>query len=349
MRAEQVPADSHFFDDLGADSLVMAKFCARVRKRGDLPPVSMKDIYRHPRSRAWRRRSRTAAPPAQAAPRPAGASDPAGRRRCWRRRPARGSTSCAGLFSSCSSSAMPGWPRWPALGLRWISAGSGLAGIYLRAVLFGGAAFLVLCTPADPGQVGADRPVETPADPHLEPGVCPVLDRQDAGPVNPLAPGVGSPLYALYLRALGAKVGPGTVIFSKHVPVCTDLLTIGAGTVIRKDAFFQLLPGAGGLDPDRPGQRSAGTRSSARRACSTSTPSMGDGAQLGHASALHSGQAIPGGQRWHGSPAQRTEVNYLRVARRAAARCAGSGSAPSPCSACSCCTCRWPKGGCTCC
>lgn len=31
---EQVPADSHFFNDLGADSLVMAQFCARVRKRG---------------------------------------------------------------------------------------------------------------------------------------------------------------------------------------------------------------------------------------------------------------------------------------------------------------------------
>jgi len=31
--------DSHFFDELGADSLVMAHFCARVRKRGNLPSV----------------------------------------------------------------------------------------------------------------------------------------------------------------------------------------------------------------------------------------------------------------------------------------------------------------------
>src|SRR5216117_1467148 len=44
----EVPVDSHFFDDLGADSLVMAQFCARVRKRGDLPSISMKDVYRHP-------------------------------------------------------------------------------------------------------------------------------------------------------------------------------------------------------------------------------------------------------------------------------------------------------------
>src|SRR5438067_10485454 len=41
---------------------------------------------------------------------------------------------------------------------------------------------------------------------------------------------------------------------------------------------------------------------------------MGDGTQLGHASALHSGQGVPPGERWHGCPAQRTEVNYVRVA-----------------------------------
>jgi len=45
---DQVPVDGHFFDDLDANSLVMAHFCARVRKRDDLPSVSMKDIYRHP-------------------------------------------------------------------------------------------------------------------------------------------------------------------------------------------------------------------------------------------------------------------------------------------------------------
>ncbi len=52
LRVERVAADSHFFDELGADSLVMAHFCARVRKRGNLPPVSMKDIYRHPTIRS---------------------------------------------------------------------------------------------------------------------------------------------------------------------------------------------------------------------------------------------------------------------------------------------------------
>src|SRR2546425_8812453 len=52
LRVPRVSVDSHFFEELGADSLVMAHFCARVRKRGDLPPVSMKDIYRHPTIRS---------------------------------------------------------------------------------------------------------------------------------------------------------------------------------------------------------------------------------------------------------------------------------------------------------
>src|SRR3989441_5476148 len=52
LRVDRVSVDSHFFDELGADSLVMAHFCARVRKRGDLPPVSMRDIYRHPTIRS---------------------------------------------------------------------------------------------------------------------------------------------------------------------------------------------------------------------------------------------------------------------------------------------------------
>src|SRR5437016_6292386 len=52
LRVDRVSVDSHFFEELGADSLVMAHFCARVRKRGDLPSVSMKDIYGHPTIRS---------------------------------------------------------------------------------------------------------------------------------------------------------------------------------------------------------------------------------------------------------------------------------------------------------
>src|SRR5207245_2111804 len=65
LRVNRVSVDSQFFEELGADSLVMAHFCARVRKRGNLPSVSMKDVYAHPTIRGL------AAALADVAPRPA--------------------------------------------------------------------------------------------------------------------------------------------------------------------------------------------------------------------------------------------------------------------------------------
>src|SRR3989475_4121646 len=65
LRVDRLSVESHFFDELGADSLVKAKFCARVRKQGDLPSVSMKDIYGHPTIRSL------AAALADMAPKPA--------------------------------------------------------------------------------------------------------------------------------------------------------------------------------------------------------------------------------------------------------------------------------------
>src|SRR5215510_3805372 len=49
---DHLSVEDHFFEELGADSLTIAKFCARVRKRGDLPSVSMRDVYRHPTIRS---------------------------------------------------------------------------------------------------------------------------------------------------------------------------------------------------------------------------------------------------------------------------------------------------------
>jgi non-ribosomal peptide synthetase-like protein len=123
---------------------------------------------------------------------------------------------------------------------------------------------------------------------------------------------IGTPVYVFYLRALGAKIGPGVVIFSRRVPICTDLLTIGAGTVIRKEAIFNGYRAQSGRIETGPVTFGRDVFVGERSVLDINT-SMGDGAQLGHASALHSGQAVPAGERWHGCPAQRTEMNYLRV------------------------------------
>ena len=47
---ERVSVDSHFFHDLGADSMVMARL-APGQEAGDLPSVSIRDIYQYPTRR----------------------------------------------------------------------------------------------------------------------------------------------------------------------------------------------------------------------------------------------------------------------------------------------------------
>jgi non-ribosomal peptide synthetase-like protein len=75
---------------------------------------------------------------------------------------------------------------------------------------------------------------------------------------NPLALFAGSPVYSLYLRALGARVGRRVVILSRAVPVCTDMLTIGDDTVIRKESSFAGYRGRSRDHPDRAGQHRPG-------------------------------------------------------------------------------------------
>src|SRR2546430_6069116 len=222
LRIDRVSVDSHFFDELGADSLVMAHFCARVRKRGNLPPVSMKDVYQHPTIRSL------ATALADARPRPDTPSVPAAIEA-----PMPVSTReyilCGALqalvFLAYSSVAMLATME----AYDWVSAGSGAVGIYLRLVLAGSAGFLVASGVPIAAKwvlVGrwTPRQIRLWSLAYVRFWIVKTLI-----PFSPARrPFVGTPLYGLYLRALGANIGRGVVIFSRRVPVCTDLLTIGA-------------------------------------------------------------------------------------------------------------------------
>jgi amino acid adenylation domain-containing protein len=48
LRLEHVSTEHHFFNDLGANSLLMARVCAAIRKNPGMSNVSMRDIYMHP-------------------------------------------------------------------------------------------------------------------------------------------------------------------------------------------------------------------------------------------------------------------------------------------------------------
>src|SRR5918997_2754705 len=149
-----VSVESHFFDDMGADSMVMAQFCARVRKRADLPSVSMKDIYRHPTIRSLAAAITDPAPPLPAesdagrdlpAPRPttappvpaeAEAAPPASTARyviC-------GTLQLLTFLAYCWL-----YVTVATYGYLWVAAGTGVVDIYLRSVLFSGGVFVSLC------------------------------------------------------------------------------------------------------------------------------------------------------------------------------------------------------------
>ncbi|TMQ60047.1 MAG: peptide synthetase [Candidatus Eisenbacteria bacterium] len=304
---DRVPVDRHFFEELGADSLVMAHFCARVRKRGDLPSISMQDVYRHPTIRSLAAALADAEPRAVQSPVPAPteAVAPASRLEY---------VACGVLqllsFLGYSYLAVLG----AGLAYEWISAAPDMVEIYLRLVLCGAATFLVVCSVPILAKwvlIGRWKPgrIRLWSLAYVRFWFVKTLIR--ANPCALLF--VGSPIYALYLRALGAKIGSGVAIFSRRIPVCTDLLTIGAGTIIRRESFFQCYRAhAGRIET---GRVTVGRDAFiGEQTVLDIDTSMGDGAQLGHASALHSGQAIPAGERRHGCPAQRTEVDYLRVA-----------------------------------
>src|SRR5712691_1759231 len=306
LRVDRVPVDSHFFEELDADSLVMAHFCARVRKRGDLPSVSMKDVYAHPTIRSLAEALADVAP-ARAKP-PATTvlelPTPTNPREYI-------------LCGALQALFYLGYSYLGVLaaikGFQWIVAGSHGVESYLRLVMFSGLAFLVVCAVPIAAKwllIGRWKPqkIRIWSLAYLRFWIVKTLIRS-----NPCVHWfVGSPLYGLYLRALGAKVGPGALILSRRIPICTDLLTIGAGTVIRNEALFNGYRAHAGRIEIGPVTLGSDAYVGEMTVLDIDT-AMGDGAQLGHSSALLSGQSVPAGERWHGSPAQRTDVDYLRV------------------------------------
>jgi non-ribosomal peptide synthetase-like protein len=320
LRVDRLSVDSDFFAELGADSLGMAKFCARVRKRGDLPSVSMKDIYRNPtiRSLAAALEHLTPASAKPAAPR-ASAPTPTS---------AREYVIC-GALQALFYLAYSYLGVFAAVeGYQWLVAEAVGVEKLLRLVLFGSAVFLMVCAIPIAAKwllIGRWKPqqIRLWSLEYVRFWMVKTLIRSNPAPFL----FVGTPLYGLYLRALGAKVGPGVVILSRRIPVCTDLLTIGAGTVIRREAAFHCYRGQAGRIEIGPVTLGRDVFVGEMAVLDINT-SMGDGAQLGHTSALHSGQAIPAGERWHGCPAVPTDTEYLRVpsARCGRLRRAASGA-----------------------
>ena len=288
----------------------MAQFCARVRKRDDLPSVSMRDVYGHPTIRALAA-ALAEAPRRRPGPRHGPPNRP-------RHRAAPPAMCCAeSLQFLVFAVYCLGAGIATAAGYSWISGGEASLSVYLRSLVFGGALFLGMCTLPVVAKwvlVGRWKETEFPVWGLAYVRFWTVKALLHA---NPMILFTGNPLYVLYLRALGARIGPGVTILSHSVPVCTDLLTVGAGTVIRKDALFLGYRAHAGRIRTGPVTLGRDVFVGEKTVLDIGT-SIGNGGQLGHSSALYDGAAVPAGQRWHGSPARRTDVDHIRVP---AARC----------------------------
>jgi non-ribosomal peptide synthetase-like protein len=302
-----VSIDSHFFDDLGANSLVMAQFCARVRKRGDLPSISMKDIYRHPTIRSLVAALAQAAPPLVESPTSAAPVEEV----------ELVSTPQYVLCGALQLLIFLGYTYLlgiiSAWGYDWIYDAPTWINLYLRAIFFVSVAFVSLCCFPIAAKwllIGRWQAGEFPiwSLAYVRFWIVKALVH-----INPMLLFVGTPLYVLYLRALGARIGKHVTILSRSIPVCTDLLTIGPGTVIRKNSSFLCYRAYAGRIQTGPVTLGRDVYVGEMTVLDINT-SMGNEAQLGHTSALQKGEAIPDGQWWHGTPAQRTQLNYLRVA-----------------------------------
>ncbi|MGW5781998.1 Pls/PosA family non-ribosomal peptide synthetase [Streptomyces sp. NPDC003863] len=317
-RLESVPPEDDFFLDLGADSLLMAHFCAKVRKQTGLPPVSMRDVYRHPTIRSL---SMALAEPSATHPSDAPVAareSPSGGPACQEPEalpaaPGRPRVLVCGLMQLLS---YLGYAFLLAAivtgGFTWIAAGDGPLDDYLRSVVFGAAVLAILCALPIVAKwllIGRWKPeqIRVWSFGYMRFWLVKTLVR-----ANPLVLTVGTPLYSLYLRSLGAHLGRGVTVLSRTVPVCTDLLSIGDHTVVRKDSQISCYRALDSVIETGPVTLGRGVVVSESTVLDIRS-AMGDRSQLGHASSLHAGQSVPEGDHWHGSPAQPSDSDFQGV------------------------------------
>ncbi|MDX8525365.1 non-ribosomal peptide synthetase [Mesorhizobium sp. MSK_1335] len=303
LKFEDISIEDHFFDDLGANSLLMARFCARIRSRKAWSTTSMRDIYLHPTVARLADHLRAPQMAAVAASEPM-LTHQASNLAYW-------TTGFGQLSFYAAYSYLALWAIND--GLNWVyDALDDPASLYLRCVLLSAGVFFGLSGFAIAAKwllVGRWKAETFPiwGWRYYRFWIVKTLVRS-----APVVLFRGSPLYSLYLRLLGARLGNRTVVECRAVPVCTDLIAIGDNSILRKDSTILGFRAQAGYIHTGPVNIGSNAFVGVGSALDIDTR-MGDGAQLGHASSLHRGQAIPAGERWHGSPAIPTEADYCTV------------------------------------
>ena len=303
LKLDQVSTQQHFFDDLGANSLLMARVCAKIRQHPGLSNVSMRDIYTNPTIEKLadhldhQVEGFVAAKP-EAFHVPSDLS-----------------------YVTCGALQLAFYAAYALFGLwvldtgyEWaIAAGSALE-LYARAVVFAAASFVALTgisIVAKWALIGRFKAQSIPlwSFAYFRFWVVKTMMR-----TTPVMAFTGTPIYNFYLRAMGAKIGRNAVISCRFGPVCADLIAIGDDTILRKDSILTGYRAQSNFIHIGPVEIGANAFVGEASVIDIET-AMGDNTQLGHASSLQSGQRVPDGKRYHGSPAIETSSDYCPIER----------------------------------
>jgi non-ribosomal peptide synthetase-like protein len=300
LHLDRAGVTSHFFDDLGGDSLKMARFCAQVRKHPDLGSPSMQDVYRNPTIRLLagalsdlELSSGTGTVHAGAVIEPT--------------RPAhRVSTTryvTVGAVQALTFALITSLYALVFIILfDWLTEAPHAGDAFFRSVgvsvaLLGFSTLLPVV--AKWLLVGRTRVKEIPAwglDYYRFWVVRWLLG------LSPVRLAAGTPVFIWYLRLIGAHVGRSTVIHGNILPPFPDLLTIGPNAVLLPGVGISCYHAESGVI--RSGPVTIGDRAfvGAHSVVDIDTE-IGADAQLAHSSSLGWGQRIPPGEHWHGTPA----------------------------------------------
>ncbi|GAA4032091.1 non-ribosomal peptide synthetase [Arthrobacter methylotrophus] len=309
LQLTSVSATANFFNDLGANSLLMAHFCANVRKEAHSPSVSMRDVYAHPTIAALAAAldaNETRLSPARADDGSEAAAVP------FLRVGTGQYVLCGALQAIAALAYAYVAVLIPFAGQQWIAASRQPIDLVARSAGVGSLAFLVLAIlPVGLKWVliGRWKAREFPV---WSLSYFRFWFVKTVINTSPIRMFVGTPVFPLYLKALGAKIGPRVTVLSSKIPACTDLLTVGADTVIRKDSTFNCYRAHAGRIQTGSVTLGRNVLIGEQSVLDIDTV-MGDDAQLGHSSSLHRFQSVPPGSIWNGSPAQPAGTGFRRA------------------------------------
>jgi non-ribosomal peptide synthetase-like protein len=292
----EISADADFFLDLGGHSLFAAAVVSHLRQSHALRGLAISDLYANPSIRSLAQfletKTGTSADSQKRLPRQAHSN-----RRFW----GCGLGQMASLYLFLLFAAVP-------TAMRLSDGRDSVSSLLSAALLVGPLAtpllFFVLPVVAKWMLIGRFRP-----------GTYPLwgwyylrfwLVRRLLG-LSPLDTLAGSPMFPLYARLLGARVGKGCHIASGQIEA-PDLIDIGNGAEIGYGATLQPFVVEGG-------RLHLGRISIGREAfigvnvLVLPETVVGDRARVTDQSLIARSQHIPGGQTWSGSPSMQTATN----------------------------------------